>query len=65
MKIEEIRSKKARKWAKKNKDCNSNYLDCAFYWGGTKQGGSFWSYIFDHNPTTKELKKQFPKLFKK
>jgi len=65
MKIEEIRSKKARKWAKKNKDCDNDWLVRAFSWEETKQGGEFWYYIEGNNPTTKELKKKFPKLFKK
>ena len=68
MEIREIKSKKVRKWAEKNKKkkCDERCVTTLyFYWDNSKQGHEFWSYVVDNNPTTKELKKQFPKVFKK
>jgi len=67
MKIKEIKSKKARKWALRRRDGTGNdrnKLARSFVWSDTKQGYDFWRLIDEINPSTKKLKKRFPHLFK-
>ena len=72
MKIKEIKSKKAQKWARINKNNEAEEVKheiekgyFGFLWHKSPQKYCFWLLVYTDNPTTEELKKDYPELFKK
>lgn len=64
MKIEEIKSPEAKALAIRNKETEGTDLVNSFNWEHTNQGVLFWFEVNERNPSTEELKKEFPFVFK-
>ena len=64
MRIEEIKSPEAKALAIKNKKTEGENLINSFEWEHTNQGVLFWFEVNENNPSTEELKKYFPFVFK-